>query len=158
MKLVDVLKPGYIKIPLEKNLKEDVIRELIEVLSSQQLFKDKEAVFAAILDREKIMTTGIGREVAIPHCKKNECKDFAIALGIHYKGIDFNSIDNKPVKIVFLLVGPEENPGMHIRLLSRISRLISKEQLRENLLKVSTTHDAYRLLKNEEEKYFEITS
>lgn len=158
MKLVDVLRPDYIKISLEKNSKEDVIRELIEVLSSKQIFKDKEAVFTAILDREKIMTTGIGREVAIPHCKKNECKDFAIALGIHQTGIDFNSIDNKPVKIVFLLVGPEENPGMHIRLLSRISRLISKEQLRENLLKVSTTDDAYRLLKNEEEKYFEIAS
>lgn len=158
MKLVDVLKPEYIKIPLNGKSKKDVIKELIDELSTHELFDDKNAVFNAVLEREKIMTTGVGREVAIPHCKKQECREFAIALGIHQNGIDFSSIDNKPVKIIFILVGPEENPGMHIRLLSRISRLISKELLRENLLRATSTVEAYSLLKAEEEKYFEIAS
>ncbi len=158
MKLVDVLKPEYIKIPLNGNTKEDVVKELIEELSTHELFDDKNTVFTAVLEREKIMTTGVGREVAIPHCKKKECREFAIALGIHKNGIDFSSIDGKLVKIIFLLVGPEENPGMHIRLLSRISRLISKELLRENLLKATSVTEAYSLLKAEEEKYFEIAS
>lgn len=158
MKLVDVLKPEYIKIPLNGNTKEDVVKELIEELSTHELFDDKNTVFTAVLEREKIMTTGVGREVAIPHCKKKECREFAIALGIHKNGIDFSSIDGKLVKIIFLLVGPEENPGMHIRLLSRISRLISKELLRENLLKATSVAEAYSLLKAEEEKYFEIAS
>jgi len=158
MKLVDVLKPEYIKIPLNGNSKEDVVKELIEELSTHELFDDKNTVITAVMEREKIMTTGVGREVAIPHCKKKECREFAIALGIHKNGIDFSSIDGKLVKIIFLLVGPEENPGMHIRLLSRISRLISKELLRENLLKATSVVEAYSLLKAEEEKYFEIAS
>lgn len=158
MKLVDVLKPAYIKVPLQSSKKEDVIKELIGELEDHDIFTDPEAIFQAVIEREKIMTTGVGREVAIPHCKKKECKKFAIALGLTSNGIDFNSIDKKPVKIIFLLVGPEENPGMHIRLLSRISRLIAKEQLREELLQVSDPAAAYMLLEEEEKKYFEIIS
>ncbi len=158
MKLVDVLRPDYIKIPLVSDSKEKAIRELIEVLSRHQVITNNESVFDAVIERENIMTTGVGREVAIPHCKKKDCPNFAIALGIHNKGIDFNSIDNKPVKIVFLMIGPDENPGMHIRLLSRISRIIAKESLRNQLLKTSDSGDAYTLLKTEEEKYFEIVS
>jgi fructose-specific phosphotransferase system IIA component len=158
MKLIDVLKPEYIIVPLKSSKKEEVIRELIGVLDGHGIFNDPESIFQAVVEREKIQTTGVGREVAIPHCKKQECKKFAIALGLSSKGIDFNSIDKKPVKIIFLLVGPEENPGMHIRLLSRISRLISKEKLREKLLQVSEPNSAYTLLKEEEKKYFEIVS
>jgi len=158
MKLIDILKPAFIKVPLNSSKKEDAIKELIGVLEGHDIFSDPEAIFQAVIEREKIGTTGVGREVAIPHCKKKECKKFAIALGLTSNGIDFSSIDEKPVKIIFLLVGPEENPGMHIRLLSRISRLIAKEQLREKLLQVSESVAAYTLLKDEENKYFEIVS
>lgn len=158
MKLMDVLKPEYIKIPLTENTKEAVIRELIQTLAPFQLFSDDEEVFRAVMDREKIMTTGVGRGVAIPHCKKDSCHEFGIALGIHENGVDFQSIDGNPARIIFLLVGPENNPGMHIRLLSRISRLMAKESLRNGLLTCRSAEEAYRLLKDEEEKYFEISS
>ncbi len=158
MKLVDVLKPEYIKIPLQGNSKEEVIKELIELLCQGEKFKSADAVFDAVMDREKIMTTGVGKGVAIPHCKKEDCENFAIALGIHPGGVDFQSIDNQPVQIIFLLVGPENNPGMHIRLLSRISRLLAKESLRRNLAKSTRPEEAYELLKSEEKKFFEIAS
>jgi fructose-specific phosphotransferase system IIA component len=158
MKLVDVLKPAYIKIPLTSQNKEGVIRELINMLFEKKAIADKDTVFQAAMDREKIMTTGVGRQVAIPHCKVKDGKGFSIAFGISESGIDFDAIDNQPVKIIFLLVGPEDNPGMHIRLLSRISRLISKEALRDKLLQVNEADEAYQLLKTEEEKYFEIAS
>jgi fructose-specific phosphotransferase system IIA component len=158
MKLVDVLKPEYIKIPLSSSTKEGVIKELIRVLYEKRAIEDEDPVFQAAMEREKIMTTGVGRQVAIPHCKLKDCDTFSIAFGISVDGIDFSAIDEQPVKIVFLLVGPEENPGMHIRLLSRISRLISKETLREKLLQVKSREEAYDLLKTEEEKYFEIVS
>jgi PTS system fructose-specific IIC component len=158
MKLVDVLKPEYIQIPLNGNSKEHVIKELIEILASHGIFEDSDAVFQAVMEREKIMTTGVGRSVAIPHCKKDECKEFAIALGLNTEGVDFHSIDQQPVRIVFLLVGPEDNPGIHIRLLSRVSRLISKDSLRDALLKCETPRQAYDLLKKEEEEYFEMAS
>jgi fructose-specific phosphotransferase system IIA component len=158
MKLVDVLKSTYIKIPLASRNKKGVIKELIRTLFEEKAITDEEAVFRAAMEREKIMTTGVGRQVAIPHCKIKDGKEFSIAFGISETGIDFDAIDNQPVKIIFLLVGPEDNPGMHIRLLSRISRLISKEALRDKLLQVKDAEEAYQLLKTEEEKYFEIAS
>ena len=158
MKLVDVLKPAYIKIPLTSQNKEGVIKELINMLFEKKAITERDTVFQAAMAREKIMTTGVGRQVAIPHCKIKDGKEFSIAFGISESGIDFDAIDNQPVKIIFLLVGPEDNPGMHIRLLSRISRLISKEALRDKLLRVNDTEEAYQLLKTEEEKYFEIAS
>ena len=158
MKLIDVLKSSYIKIPLTSDNKEGVIKELISILHEQNAIIDEKSVFEAAMEREKIMTTGVGRQVAIPHCKISNGQEFSIAFGISVEGIDFNAIDNQPVKIIFLLVGPEDNPGMHIRLLSRISRLISKETLREKLLRVKKAEEAFKLLKIEEEKYFEIAS
>jgi mannitol/fructose-specific phosphotransferase system IIA component (Ntr-type) len=128
------------------------------MLFEKKAIPEKDTVFQAAMDREKIMTTGVGRQVAIPHCKVKDGKEFSIAFGISESGIDFDAIDNQPVKIIFLLVGPEDNPGMHIRLLSRISRLISKEALRDKLLQVNEADAAYQLLKTEEEKYFEIAS
>lgn len=158
MKLIDALKPEQIKIPLLGETKEDVLKELIEVLHHQQLFSDPETVFRAVIEREKIMTTGVGKGIAIPHCKNSDCREFGIALGIQPGGVDFASIDELPAKVIFLLIGPDNNPGMHIRLLSRISRLISKNLIKEQLIACHDRNEAYDLLRNEEEKYFEIAS
>ena len=69
---------------------------------------------------------------------------------------DFDSIDKKPVKIVFLLVGPENNPGLHIKLLSRISRLMSNEELRQKLIESNTSESAFQLIEEEENYFFEL--
>lgn len=158
MKLVDVLQPQFIKFPLQKNTKEEVIKELIDVLAAHQQLEDKEGIFRAVLEREKIMTTGVGNGVAIPHSKHPACKSFSIALGIHPQGIDYQSIDGQPVKIVFLLIGPEDKPGTHIRLLSRISRIISKSDVREKILASESAEHVYQILKEEESKFFEINA
>ena len=158
MKLVDVLRPEFIKYPLQASSKVDVIKEMIDILSEHNMIPDKESILQAVLEREKIMTTGVGNNVAIPHCKHPDCQNFAIAMGIHPKGVDFEAIDNLPAKIIFLLVGPEDKPGLHIRLLSRISRLISKSEVREKVLQLTNPQDIYQLLKQEEEKFFEINA
>ncbi len=102
------------------------------------------------------MSTGVGNGVAIPHCKHRHCHDFAIALGIHPQGIDFESIDKKPAHIIFLLIGPEDQPGTHIKLLSRISRIISKDEVREKALNAKTPQELYNLLKQEETHFFKM--
>ncbi len=109
-----------------------------------------------MLEREKIMTTGVGNGIAIPHCKHPDSPEFSVCLGIQAKGVDFQSIDKNPVKIMFLLVGPENNPGLHIKLLSRISRLMSNEELRQQLLSCETDQEAYTLIHDEENYFFEI--
>lgn len=156
MRLTDVLKKELIKIPLEGTTRNDCIKELIDCLTANKLILDKEVIFKAVLDRENIMTTGVGNGIAIPHCKHEQSPEFAVCLGIQSKGIDFESIDKKPVKIIFLLVGPENNPSLHIKLLSRISRLMSNEDLRHQLLLARESEEALQLIEEEENYFFEI--
>jgi PTS system fructose-specific IIC component len=156
MRLTDVLKKELIKIPLEGTTRNACIQELIECLSVNNLINNNDAIFKAVLDRENIMTTGVGNGIAIPHCKHEASPEFAVCLGIHTKGVDFESIDKKPVKIIFLLVGPENNPSLHIKLLSRISRLMSNEDLRHQLLLARKTDEALQLVEDEENYFFEI--
>jgi mannitol/fructose-specific phosphotransferase system IIA component (Ntr-type) len=154
MKIVDILKPSYIRIPLEASTKEDSINELIGILDNNGVIRNIENVQRAVFEREKIMSTGVGNGVAIPHCKHKDCKEFALCLGLKPGGIDFQSIDEKPARILFLLVGPEDQPGTHIRLLSRISRIISKESVRKRVFKSETPEQLFDLIREEESNLF----
>ncbi|KAA3613199.1 MAG: PTS sugar transporter subunit IIA [Calditrichaeota bacterium] len=154
MQLNDLLKKENIKIPLEARERDFAIKELIGLMDGQ--INDSELAFNAVLEREKIMTTGVGNGIAIPHCKHQSCPDFTVALGVAETEIDFASIDNKKVKLVFVLLGPENSPAIHIKLLSRISRLMSNEQIRDQLLSCATAEEAFQLIKSEEENFPEI--
>lgn len=154
MRLTDLLTLENIKIPLNSNKRDQAIQELIDLLKEH--VNDSQQAFGAVMEREKIMTTGVGNGIAIPHCKHHSCPDFTIALGITEKGIDFSAIDNQDVNLVFLLLGPENNPGTHIKLLSRISRLMSDETFRKQLMETKEPAQAYNLLKEQENSYPEI--
>lgn len=154
MKLTEVLHEQLIKFPLTGTTKTEVIEELLGKLSEAGAIGDREAVLAAVLERENIMTTGVGNGVAIPHCKSADAEDFAVAMGVHPGGIDFQSLDQKPAYVIFLLVGPENQPGVHIRLLSRISRVISNEAVREKILDSDSAASMLQLLKDEEDSSF----
>lgn len=156
MRLYDILDKSHVQIPLKASSRDDSISALISLLDDGEILADKDRAYQAVLEREKIMTTGVGNGIAIPHCKDNSCPNFAVALGIHPKGINFESIDKKDVKIVFLLVGPENNPGLHIKLLSRISRLMSNEELRDQLMESKTADDVVSLIEEEENYYFDL--
>jgi fructose-specific phosphotransferase system IIA component len=156
MRLTDVLKKELIKIPLSGKNRDACIKELINKLVETKIIKNDKPIFQAVIEREKIMTTGVGNCIAIPHCKHADSSEFAVCLGIQKDGVDFDSIDKKPVKIIFLLVGPETNPGLHIKLLSRISRLMSNEDLRNNLLSSKDSNEAFQLIEEEENYFFEI--
>ena len=156
MRLTDVLHKDLIKIPLEGKDRDEIIKELIKVLIGKNSITNEKSIFQAVIEREKIMTTGVGNGIAIPHCKHQDSPDFAVSLGIIPDGLDFESIDKKPVKIVFLLVGPENNPGLHIKLLSRISRLMSNEELRQQLIESNNAEEALNFIEEEENYFFEI--
>lgn len=156
MRLTDILLAEHIVLPLKSTQRDEAIKELINLLAEKELVSDVDQAYNAVLEREKLMTTGVGNGIGIPHCKDKSCPNFAVALGIQSKGIKFESIDKKDVKIVFLLVGPENNPGMHIKLLSRISRLMSNEELRQNILKSKDTEKIQELIDDEENYYFDL--
>jgi len=156
MRLTDVLLKDLIKISLRGKTRDTCIKELIEKLFESKLIKSKETILKAVLEREKIMTTGGGNKIARPQCKHSDSPEFAVCLGIQSSGVDFAAIDKKPIKIIFLLVGPENNPGLHIKLLSRISRLMSNEELRSQLSAAKNKDEAYDFIKEEENYFFEI--
>lgn len=156
MRLTDILLKEHVMLPIQSDTRDECIHDLIEVLDKNDQIADKKAAYEAVLEREKIITTGVGNGIAIPHCKDKSCPNFAVALGVHNKGLDFEAIDKKKVKIVFLLVGPENNPGLHIKLLSRISRLMSNEELRNLILKCKKAEEVIDLINEEENYYFDL--
>jgi len=156
MRLTDVLNEDFVNISLSGKNRDECIKELIDKLADAQSINSAESIFDAVLEREKIMTTGVGNGIAIPHCKHSDSPKFSVCLWIQQKGINFQSIDKKDVNIIFLLVGPENNPGLHIKLLSRISRLMSNEDLRQQLLGCKSEKEAFDLIHDEENYFFEI--
>ena len=150
MLLTQILPQNCVKVPLEGKDKDSVITELVELLDANGLLLDKEVVLDTVFTRERTRSTGIGSGIAIPHGKCKAVKELVMALGIANDGIDFASVDGKPVTIVILLVSPADKTGPHIQALARISRLMLDEQFRESLAKAASSDELYELLNSKE--------
>ncbi len=155
MKLVDILSEQTIKVPLEKQEKTQVIEELVDLLDTAGKITNRDSVLKAILDREAVMSTGVGEGVAIPHGKSDAAPVIVAALGISAEPIDFDSIDKEPVRLIWLLVGPPGQTGPHLKALSRISRLMHMGELKEKLLAARSAAEVLEEVAREEEKNFE---
>jgi fructose-specific phosphotransferase system IIA component len=156
MKISDILNENLVLTNLDGQTKEDVINTLIDLVGKSPKVLDVEKVRTAIFDREKIMSTGVGNGFAIPHGKTDAVSDIIAAFGITRDPIDYKSLDEKPVRLVFLLVGRDNLVGPHIKLLSRISRLMNKEEFRRKLLEQQTSADVIEAFKSEEANYAEM--
>ncbi|MCH7678478.1 PTS sugar transporter subunit IIA [candidate division KSB1 bacterium] len=155
MKLTDILSENRVKIPLANTEKEKIIEEMVEVVADSIKLENKAEILKAVLDREAVMSTGVGDEVAIPHGKSESLHEIIAALGITKDPIDFNSLDDKPVRLVWLLIGPQDKTGPHLKALSRISRLMHKKEFRERLIQTTAAKEAIEVINSEEKKYFE---
>ena len=112
---------------------------------------DLEEVIRVLLEREKLGSTGIGDGVAIPHGKLRGLKDLFISFGRSRGGVEFDSMDGKPVNLVFLLVAPEESVGVHLKTLARISKLLKNPAVRQRLVGASGSQEIYDIIVEEEE-------
>jgi fructose-specific phosphotransferase system IIA component len=126
--------------------KESAIAELIDLLDENGQLQNKQAALDAVLTRERTRSTGIGSGIAIPHGKCSGVKELVMALGIAGEPIEFQSVDDKPVTIVILLVSPVDQTGPHIQALARISRLLLDEGFRRSLESAPSAQAAYDLL------------
>jgi mannitol/fructose-specific phosphotransferase system IIA component (Ntr-type) len=129
---------------------------MIGIVSHSPKVLDREKVRTAIFEREQIMSTGVGNGFAIPHGKTDAVSDIVAAFAVTEEEIDYDSLDEKPVRLVFLLVGKDNLVGPHIKLLSRISRLMNKEEFRRQLLTLETPKEILDLFRQEEASYFEL--
>ena len=121
-----------------------MLEELVEALASNKGEIDKIELINALLEREKLGSTGIGDGVAIPHGKLNGLDNIILLFGKSGQGVDFYAIDRKPVCLVFLLVAPADSAGLHLKALARLSRMLREKEFKNSLLMAS---DAETLLK-----------
>ena len=134
MLLTDLLSVDRVKIPLEATTKDELLRELVGLVTNGQGSQVQEDVLRAVQDREAVLSTGIGYGVAIPHGKSPNGKELCLAAGRARVPVEFDALDGQPVSLFFLLVGPESAAGPHIKALSRISRVVRRDDVRSRLI------------------------
>jgi fructose-specific phosphotransferase system IIA component len=150
MLLTEILQPACIKVPLDAKDKESAITQLLDLLNESGLLQDRDGALEAVMNREKTRSTGIGSGLAIPHGKCKAVKELVMTIGIVPDGIDFQSVDSKPVKIIILLVSPLDQTGPHIQALASISRLMLDETFKSKLEQASSTDEVYDLIHTKE--------
>ncbi|HDH99957.1 MAG: PTS sugar transporter subunit IIA [Candidatus Latescibacterota bacterium] len=143
--LSDLISPDRI-VWLSSDTKEEVLRELVDVISRAPQIGDRDELLKAVLEREKIMSTGIGLGIAVPHAKIESVSDFVIAIGISRKGVEFDSLDNKPVHIVVMIAGPADQQDRYIRILAKVVLALKDPKVRETVLKAETPQEVLRAL------------
>lgn len=121
---------------LNADTRDGAIAELVQALEDAGKLKNKRAFHEAILDREKIVSTGIGLSVAVPHAKLEGYENFFIVIGIQRKkGIEWNALDSHPVRLIFMIGGPDDRQTEYLQILSHLTTAIKKEDRRKKLLK-----------------------
>ncbi len=130
---------------LEGDMRDEALAALVEQLDREKKLRDKEAFYRAILEREQIVSTGIGMGVAVPHAKLPGYKTFFIAIGIHQKGIPWDALDGIPVRLVFMIGGPDDKQTEYLQLLSRLTLAIKDEVRRKKILQLNKPEEIIAL-------------
>ena len=153
VKLSELVVPEAIRIPVESRSKKEVIEELVQLLEHAFQVSSAGEILQKVLEREAMMSTGIGNGIAIPHAKSKSVDRLVAACGVSEAGIDFESFDGKPAWLFILLISPEEIRGPHVRALANISRLLKDAEVRADLRKASDAESFLRILVSAEERY-----
>ena len=153
MTLLDILSPASTIVDLKGDTKEEIIEELVDSLSASEAIRERDKVLQAVLEREKIMSTGIGDGIAIPHGKPDCVVKLAAALGTQRRGVDFEALDGEPAYVFFLLVSPANVSGPHIKALARISRLLKNDEFKKRLIVASSPEEILSAIQAEEESH-----
>ncbi len=135
VRLVGLLKPERIRVPLSSQDKPGILAELVDLVArSEGREGEREAIYRAVLERESVLSTGVGDGIALPHAKYEGLDGLVMAAGVSREPVDFGSLDGKPVRLFFLLLAPESAAGAHVRTLSRLSRVMRDPTLRARLI------------------------
>ncbi|MDD3823648.1 MAG: PTS sugar transporter subunit IIA [Sphaerochaetaceae bacterium] len=141
MKIKQILSPAVVSTSLKSSTKEEIIRELLDLLVSAGYVSDKDEVFAALMERERKMSTGIQHGVAIPHAKTKAVKNLVACIGLKPEGVDFNSLDGQPSRIFIMTLSPIDRVGPHVQFLAEVSMVIKTEEARAKILQAKTAQE-----------------
>jgi mannitol/fructose-specific phosphotransferase system IIA component (Ntr-type) len=147
--LTEFLTPERVVVPLAARDKASIIAELTHHLvdRSEEAYNQ---VLGAVEEREAVLSTGIGFGVAIPHARSSAVRELTVVCGVSPVPVPYDSIDGEPVRLFFLIVGPESSAGQHVKVLSRIARLVRREELRQQLCSAGSAQEFYAVLSEAE--------
>ena len=153
MSLLEILSANSTLVGLKGTTKDEIIEELVDSLEVGASITDRDKVLEAVLEREKIMSTGIGDGIAIPHGKSDAVVQLTAALGIHKRGVDFEALDGEPAFVFFLLVSPANVSGPHIKALARISRMLKNDSFKKRLIEADSAQAVLEIIEEEEKSH-----
>ena len=142
----EFLKPEQIVFNIKADSKTEAIEELLNALEKQKLIKNKKPILTRIIDRERLESTGIGHGVALPHARMDTDEQFAVVVGLSKKGIEFDSIDNKKVRLILLIVWNPTIPGLFNHLFAGLASFLRREEFREKLFEAKNRKELYNFL------------
>jgi len=145
-RLADLITPDRI-VDLKSTSKDEVLKELVNVLANAAEVGDKESFYRAILDRESILSTGIGLGIAVPHAKIASVKTLVAALGKTKKDVNYGALDDQPVHIVVMIGANDSQQADYIRALARVTLLLKNEKIRQAIVEAETPAKVYDILK-----------
>ncbi len=156
MKFSDFVSSKSICASLTATDKESVVSELVDALLGAGSIKegDRDDIIKAIMKREELGSTGIGRGIAVPHTKHPSVETLVGTVGVSIDGVDFDSLDGEKVQLFFLLVSPPDRPGDHLRALENISRQLRDETFCRFLKQSKNTDDIMQLLEEADNNQF----
>jgi mannitol/fructose-specific phosphotransferase system IIA component (Ntr-type) len=156
MKISELLSEKFILTEFRSNNKDEIISEMIDLFQGDERIINLEDVRKCVLDREKVMSTGVGKSFAIPHGKTNSVNDIIAAFGKSDQPINYDALDGNPVQLIFLLVGQDKLMSKYVKLLGRISKLMNNDEFRQKLLAMKSKEEIFKLFEEEEKLYNDV--
>lgn len=146
MKLSKFCDEHLVTFNIKSKSKPDTIKELVQLLGNSPMVKDPEQLLTDIMERENLVTTGVGYGVAFPHAKTKAVKGIVIGFGRSVSGLEFDAMDHKPVNLFFIIAAPEDAIGAHLNVMARLSYLMKSEENRQKLMTVTSPGDVLALM------------
>ncbi len=144
--LLDLLNKKTIAVSMKAANKDELLKNMMDLASESGNVTDRQKALDEIMQRERIMSTGIGHSIALPHAKTEAVKEMTIAVAITESPVDFDSLDNKPIEIVFLLLGQVSNITEHLKTISEISQLLNCEETKGQMIKAKSSDELLKVL------------
>ena len=151
MFLSQLLAPDRVRVPLTARDKSGILRELASVLVAGS-GGDETDVLHAVREREESQSTGYGYEVAIPHGRSPTLPGLAVVAGVASAPVEYGAMDGLPVRLFFLVVGPESAAGLQVRALARIARLVRRDSVRARLIRATSAEEFCAVVRESEER------
>lgn len=151
IRLHELIRPERV-VDLKASNKNDALAELCNLLASDPNVLDTEALLDAIYKREELISTGVGLGVAIPHVKIPEIKDYVFCVGRKVEGIEFDSLDGKPVQLIFMIGASDRQTRDFVKMLARVMRMLKQEPTRQALLETKIPDDFLQIIREDDEK------